>query len=215
MELTLAQPSRRGREASEPADVLLLLLRRDDDKGGKLALVGCSDRSLGAVVGCEALLSPGVYRVLPLSLRPSSLAGVEPLPVVLRVGSARPMLCEELPLSPAEAASALGAYCRRGERRRAFDGMGMYTLADGAGFLHYAENASRVGRFTVQLDCAGSFNLLSSRGSQQTLDVPSTTLTSAGCAPSGPRCARAAPSRAGCPRPASAAAAAARCLATS
>ena len=72
VELTLAQPSRRGREAAEPSDVLLLLLRRDAARpggggggggGGGVRLVCCSNRSLGSVVGCEALLEPGSYVV--------------------------------------------------------------------------------------------------------------------------------------------------------
>ena len=71
VELTLAQPSRRGREAAEPSDVLLLLLRRDAARpgggggggGGSVRLVCCSNRSLGSVVGCEALLEPGSYVV--------------------------------------------------------------------------------------------------------------------------------------------------------
>ena len=53
--------------------------------GGGVRLVCCSNRSLGSVVGCEALLEPGHYLVLPLSLRPSSVAG--PLRVVLRVAT--------------------------------------------------------------------------------------------------------------------------------
>ena len=53
--------------------------------GGGVRLVCCSNRSLGSVVGCEALLEPGHYLVLPLSLRPSSVAG--PLRVVLRVAA--------------------------------------------------------------------------------------------------------------------------------
>ena len=94
MELTLAQRSRRGRESAEPSDVLLLLLRRDTVQpggggggggGGGVRLVCCSNRSLGSVVGCEALLEPGHYLVLPLSLRPSSVTG--PLRVVLRVAA--------------------------------------------------------------------------------------------------------------------------------
>ena len=107
--------------------------------------------------------------MLPLSLRPSSVPG--PLRVVLRVGSARPLLCEEASVPLADAAAALGAYARRGEARRAFDGCYMYTLADGCGFLVYAENTSRMQSFTLELDFAGSFNLLSSRGTEQTFDV--------------------------------------------
>ena len=85
--------------------MLLLLLRRDTVQpggsssgggnggsggsggggGSGVRLVCCSNRSLGSVVGCEALLEPGHYLVLPLSLRPSSVAG--PLRVVLRVAA--------------------------------------------------------------------------------------------------------------------------------
>ena len=97
--------------------------------------------------------------MLPLSLRPSSVAG--PLRVVLRVGSARPLLCEEASVPLADGAAALGAYARRGEARRAFDGCYMYTLADGCGFLVYAENTSRMQSFTLELDFAGCFHLLS------------------------------------------------------
>eukprot|EP00964_Phaeocystis_antarctica_P036872 scaffold21045_cov59-Phaeocystis_antarctica.AAC.6 len=43
----------------------------------------------------------------------------------------------------------------------------LYTLADGCGFLVYAENTTRMQSFTLQLDFAGSFNLLSSRGTEQ------------------------------------------------
>jgi hypothetical protein len=36
-----------------------------------------------------------------------------------------------------------------------------YTLADGCGFLVYAENTTRLQSFTLQLDFAGSCNLMS------------------------------------------------------
>ena len=62
--------------------------------------------------------------MLPLSLRPSSVRAL--LRVVLRVGSARPLLCEGVSVPLADAAAALGAYARRGEARRAFDGCYMY-----------------------------------------------------------------------------------------
>ena len=44
-------------------------------------------------------------------------------------------------------------------------------LNDGCGLVVFAENKTSMGRFTVQLDCNGSFNLLPSRTSLATYDV--------------------------------------------
>lgn len=135
-------------------------------------LVACSDRLMREEVTCEALLPPGSYLLLPISLRPGHSTLGWPQTVV-RIGSARPLLCDEVDVPDIQVATAVGAYARRGARHRAFDGAGMelYTLQDGCGWLLYAENRSRTLRFSVGADLSDSFNLLASRGSLVTQDA--------------------------------------------
>jgi len=178
-EFTLLQPSQRGKAsrgktAAPPRELMLLLLRRGDaGRGGhetSLRPLSCSERSAAAAINCEAVLSAGVYCLLPLSLQPAAWAP----PLVLRLGSSRPLTCDAIELSALEAAAALGAYARRGERQDAFDGMRVYTLQDEMGLITYAENgtpsASRRG-FQVQLDYSGSRNVKASRAGPRSSDV--------------------------------------------
>jgi calpain-15 len=135
-------------------------------------LVACSERLMREEVTFEALLPPGSYMLMPISLRPGHSTLGWPQTVV-RIGSARPLLCDEADVPDAQVAAAVGAYARRGARHRAFEGAGMdlYTLQDGCGWLLYAENRSRSLRFSVGADLADSFNLLASRGSLVTQDA--------------------------------------------
>jgi len=146
--------------------------RHERSAGSALRLLACSERVMHEEVTCEVLLAPGSYLVLPVSLRPghSTLGWPQ---TVLRIGSALPLLCDEVDVSDANLAAAVGAYARRGTRHRAFEGTGMdlYRLQDGCGWLLYAENRSRLFRFTVGVDLSESFNLLASRGALATQDA--------------------------------------------
>ena len=86
-EFTLLQPSARGRAgAAQPSDMLLLLLPRGGggssggSNGGGARRSSASPRLMAPAVTCEALLQPGRYVALPLSLRPA-------------FGAAPPTLC--------------------------------------------------------------------------------------------------------------------------
>lgn len=141
-ELSLLQPSGRGGGSGRSdagllsTDLLLLLVSRPGGSegptlgGGGLRLVESSEREIREEVSCEALLSPGHYLALPLSLRPAHSDLGWPR-TVLRVGSAKPLLCEEVAVAPSELAAAVGEYARRGSRHRAFDGMDLFSLQDG------------------------------------------------------------------------------------
>ena len=175
-EFTLLQPSARGRAgAAQPSDMLLLLLPRSGgggggSNGGGTTLVGASPRLMAPAVTCEALLQPGRYLALPLSLRPAF--GAAPPTFVLRAGSAKPLLCERVTVAAEAAAAALCAYVRRGgECQEPLPGCRIRTLKDGAGWLTVAENGGGPMGMTVSLDFDGSFNLLPSRGSLQTYDT--------------------------------------------
>ncbi len=65
----------------------------------------------------------------------------------------------------------MSAYARRGTRHRAFEGMDLFSLADGCGWVFYAENRSALLRFNVGAEFTESFNLLASRRSLSTIDV--------------------------------------------
>lgn len=188
VELTLIQKNGRGDITHELADLLVLVARREGAAGassggangggggaeyiGGLRVIAASDRSLKASVTCEALLTEGRYLVLPLSLRPRSQRDGPNLSYVLRIGSAKPILCDPTCVTAAEMRASLASYIRRwGQCHTAFDGMRMYTCTDGAGWLTYAENTSTFARFGVRLDYSGSFNVLASRSSLSTYDV--------------------------------------------
>ena len=169
-EISMVQRNGRGDASHQLADLLVLVLARDT--GGGLRLVECSDRQLRHCVTCEVLLPAGRYLVLPLSLRPRTGSHSASLDYVVRIGSAKPLLCEPALVGDGEAVAALAAYVKAaGKPHRAFDGMTVFSRADGAGWLSYAENRSRMGHFTVQLDQSSSFNVLPSRGSLTTYDV--------------------------------------------
>lgn len=122
-------------------------------------------------VTCDTLLSAGRYVVVPVSLRPRSndASSGRGLEYVLRIGSAKPLLCEASLVSEAEYAASIAAYVKQaGKPHHPFSSMVVYTRHDGAGWLTYAENRSRMQSFSVQLDQSGSFNVLTSRGSLTT-----------------------------------------------
>jgi len=90
----------------------------------------------------------------------------------VRVGSAHPLLCEPTYLTDPEVSASLAAYVKGGGKaHRAFDGMWVYSRHDAAGWLSYAENQTRAMSFRVELDESGSFNVLPSRGSLNTMDA--------------------------------------------
>ena len=177
MEITLMQRTRRGTAATQPpTDMLLLLLRLKGAGGGTTgsgfdvaSLLACSARSMRSAVSCEALASQGRYLLVPLSLHPAAAAREHP--VVLRLGSSKPLHLDAVALPTAAAAAALAAYARRGRRRDAFDGMSLWALQDGAGLVSYAENRSGALSFCVGLDHAGSTNVVPSRGAPLTSDT--------------------------------------------
>jgi len=174
-EVTLIQRNGRGDATHEPSDLLVLVLQRHATGRGSvggLKVFACSDRQLRPSVTCEAMLPAGHYLVVPLSLRPRTHRGSPPLRYVLRIGSAKPLLCEATCANGDEVRSAIAAYAiSRGERHHAFDGMAIYSHHDGAGWLTYAENRHGFMRFSVNLNHDGSFNVLPSRGSLTTYDV--------------------------------------------
>ncbi len=170
VEATLIQRGGRGRpDTHAPNDLLLLLARADT-----LDVVAHSERGFRPSTTCEAVLPAGRYVAIPLSLRPPSSASARSF--VLRVGSARPLLCEPRRLDASSVRRALGSFARRaGERQAALSGASgellVYSVSDAAGWLVYAENPTRMFRFAVQLDFSASFNLLTSRGALTTYDV--------------------------------------------
>lgn len=158
----------------ELTDLLVLALKRDSGPSavGGWRVVAASGREVRMSVTLEATLSAGRYLLLPLSLRPRSGRHAAPLPYVLRVGSAKPLLCEATAASSNDVRAGLAGYLRMsGERHAAFDGMVMYSLHDAAGWLSYAENTTAMMRFTLTLDHEGSFNVLPSRGGLCSFDV--------------------------------------------
>jgi len=133
-------------------------------------LVACSDRQMRPCVTCEGTLSAGKYLLLPISLRPRPAD--QPLSYVVRVGSAKPLLCEPTFVADAQVSAALAAYVKSGGKPHSpFEAMVLYTKHDGAGWLSYAENRSTLGAFTVELNQEGSFNVLPSRGSLASFDI--------------------------------------------
>jgi calpain-15 len=177
VEVSLMQCNGRGNPAHEMADLLLIILRQNggDVDGGAVdgwQIVSASERLLKPSVTCEAVLTQGRYHLLPLSLRPRTGRHASPLPYVLRIGSAKPLLCEATAVGSATVRAALAAYVRsRGDLHTAFDGMALYSMHDSAGWLTYAENRSSLARFSVRLEHEGSFNVLPSRGGLATYDV--------------------------------------------
>jgi len=209
LEVTCMQRNPRG-TADILSDLLLLLLRRrgdsasgqaDDAQGSstRLRLIACSERLAATAVSSEALLSPGSYIVLPLTLRSASWRGADggkgggrdggkgegrgsgtgggssaSGSLVLRIGAAKPVVCDLEALPALDAAAAIGAYVRLGQRRDVADRLRLFTMQDSCGQLTYVENCAAVGSgvsFKVQLDHRGSVNVNPSRGDMQCADV--------------------------------------------
>lgn len=175
MEAHLIQRSGRGNTRSQRTDMSLLLLRHQPDGSPSSllpTLLASSERLMKTSTGVETMLTPGTYTLLPLSLRPPTPDTSDCHEYLLRVGSAKPLLCSKALVGVREATVSLGQHIKsNGECTPAFDGMALYSLRDGCGWLLYAENMSRLSSFTVKIDLSSSFNCLSSRGSLSSLDV--------------------------------------------
>lgn len=174
VEVSLIQRNGRGDSTHEFTDLLVLAMQKDSGPSavGGWRVVAASRRELRMSVTLEATLSAGHYMILPLSLRPRTGRHAAPLPYVLRIGSAKPLICEATAATATDVQAGLAGYIRsNGKRHAAFDGMCTYSLHDAAGWLTYAENTSSMMRFTLTLDHENSFNVLPSRGSLCTYDV--------------------------------------------
>ena len=100
------------------------------------------------------MLTPGRYLVLPVSLRPAAFDAAISRDYVVRVGSAKPLLCGAVHMNAREVATAVGQHIKKhGTRRHAFDGQALFTLQDGCGWLFFAENNSRMSREPATVDC--------------------------------------------------------------
>ena len=84
------------------------------------------------------------------------------------------MGAEEEHVAPSSAARALASFVHaRGKLRQLFPGCALYTYHDNGGVLCCAENTAQrlPRRFSIQLDCSESANLVPARGTLSTSDT--------------------------------------------
>lgn len=170
LDLVLVQANARGRaEAGARAQLDLSVSVFRAAPGGTLGeLCACSPRRVHPSVCCEAMLTPGDYLVVPLSLNQLHSSGGA-RPAILAAFSAKPVLVAPFDAAPELARHALVARAvRHGEVTAPFGGeLLLWNLSDEAGSLLYAENRSWMRRFCVGVRVTESHNLVSSRASLQ------------------------------------------------
>ena len=112
VEVSLIQRNGRGDSTHEFTDLLVLAMQKDSGPSavGGWRVVAASRRELRMSVTLEATLSAGHYMILPLSLRPRTGRHAAPLPYVLRIGSAKPLICEATAATATDVQAGLAGY---------------------------------------------------------------------------------------------------------
>lgn len=181
IEITLQQESLRGTRFGEidHASLGVVIVQRiGDAASGELRFVGASRRATASHITCEETVPCGKFLVIPLIFggrqerrRDEDEASAPCVHVGLHTSKA--VEASEANVAPSAAARALAALVRtRGVPRELFPDCILFEFHDGGGVIISAENRLRRSRrFTVDLDCSKSANLLAARSALVTSDT--------------------------------------------
>ncbi|XP_048772314.2 calpain-15-like [Ostrea edulis] len=162
-----------------PADLCVLILR--DSPNGVQAfgpLVACSNRQIKSFVGCNTMLEPGEYVVLPLAFNIWTLSTKpsERYSYVLSVHSSKAVMVEEIETRTQKyeytlADAVIQLALAKGKCEGVRETVSVYSLMHGwSGGLFVVENRCTERSLHMKCDCVDSANVVSTRGSLITLD---------------------------------------------
>ncbi|XP_061165406.1 calpain-15-like [Saccostrea echinata] len=179
VEVGVFQEGVRSNDNKNPADLCVLILR--DSPNGVQAfgpLVACSNRQIKSFVGCNTMLEPGEYVVLPLAFNFWTLSTkpTERYSYVLSVHSSKAVMVEEIETRTQKyentlADAVIQLALAKGKQEGVRDTVSVYSLMHGwSGGLFVVENRCSDRSLHMKCDCVDSSNVVSTRGSLTTLD---------------------------------------------
>lgn len=179
VEVGVFQEGIRSNDNKNPADLCVLILR--DSPNGVQAfgpLVACSNRQIKSFVGCNTMLEPGEYVVLPLTFNIWTLSTkpTERYSYVLSVHSSKAIMVEELETRTqkyeyALADAVIQLALAKGKCEGVRDTVSVYSLMHGwSGGLFVVENRCSDRSLHIKCDCVDSSNVVSTRCSLATTD---------------------------------------------
>ncbi|KAJ8922525.1 hypothetical protein NQ315_007555 [Exocentrus adspersus] len=182
VDFTLFQEGQRKSEKSQRSQLDLCVVLFKARVGSTIgSLVEHSKRQVRGFVGCNKMLEPGEYIVVPLAFNHwhTGLDDVAAYPrYVLAIHSSKKLLAENIqPPNYILADAIISLTLARGQRHEGREGMTAYYLTKGwAGLVVMVENRHENKWIHVKCDCQESYNVVSTRGTLKTVDsVPPLT----------------------------------------
>lgn len=178
VDFTLFQEGQRKSEKSQRSQLdlcVVLFKARNGSPPNIGALVEHSKRQVRGFVGCNKMLEPGEYIVVPLAFNHWH-TGLEESSVypryVLAIHSSKRVMTEQMaPPQHILADSIISLTLARGQRHEGREGMTAYYLTKGwAGLVVMVENRHENKWIHVKCDCQESYNVVSTRGTLKTVD---------------------------------------------
>lgn len=178
VDFTLFQEGQRKSEKSQRSQLdlcVVLFKARNASPPNIGALVEHSKRQVRGFVGCNKMLEPAEYIVVPLAFNHwhTGLEDAEAYPrYVLAIHSSKKVLTEQMiPPQHILADSIISLTLARGQRHEGREGMTAYYLTKGwAGLVVMVENRHENKWIHVKCDCQESYNVVSTRGTLKTVD---------------------------------------------
>ncbi|KAF5286769.1 hypothetical protein FQA39_LY04192 [Lamprigera yunnana] len=185
VDFTLFQEGQRKSEKSQRSqlDLCVVLFKARSNAPNIGALVEHSKRQVRGFVGCNKMLEPAEYVLVPLAFNHwhTGLEDTEAYPsdqrlilyrYVLAVHSSKKLLAEQvIPPTHILADAIISLTLARGQRHEGREGMTAYYLTKGwAGLVVMVENRHENKWIHVKCDCQESYNVVSTRGTLKTVD---------------------------------------------
>ncbi|KAF5287888.1 hypothetical protein FQR65_LT12162 [Abscondita terminalis] len=177
VDFTLFQEGQRKSEKSQRSqlDLCVVLFKTRSNAPNIGALVEHSKRQVRGFVGCNKMLEPAEYVLVPLAFNHwhTGLEDADAYPrYVLAIHSSKKLLAEQVtPPSQILADAIISLTLARGQRHEGREGMTAYYLTKGwAGLVVMVENRHENKWIHVKCDCQESYNVVSTRGTLKTVD---------------------------------------------
>lgn len=177
VDFTLFQEGQRKSEKSQRSqlDLCVVVFKARNNTPNIGNLVEHSKRQVRGFVGCNKMLEPAEYIVVPLAFNHwhTGLDDAMLYPrYVLAIHSSKKVLAEQMtPPSHILADSIISLTLARGQRHEGREGMTAYYLTKGwAGLVVMVENRHENKWIHVKCDCQESYNVVSTRATLKTVD---------------------------------------------
>ncbi|XP_045479143.1 calpain-D [Harmonia axyridis] len=176
VDFTLFQEGQRKSEKSQRSQLDLCVgIFKATSENSIGSLVEHSKRQVRGFVGCNKMLEPGKYSVIPLAFNHWNTGLVDPNAFpryVLSIHSSKPVFAKHT--TPSEfllADTIISLTMDKGTRHHGRDGMTAYYLTKGwAGLVVMVENRHENKWLHVRCNCCESYNVVSTRGSLEAID---------------------------------------------